>query len=115
MEIIDTRTSTGNRVDPEPVEVNGVVEGFAPGHNKVLIKRLPAIDQTDVLIIRPGIATELAERGYVVAVGTSDIPTPPTGVIAKFSKYCEEIHFDDEGTDSYALPWVQDIRGWHNA
>jgi hypothetical protein len=113
MEIVDKRSSEGLKPEIEAVEINGNVEGFQPAPNRVLIKRLPP--PPEGIIARPEIMQEQAERGTVIAVGGSETPAPPVGAIAKFSKYTEEIHFDDEGADSYVLPYVQDIRGWHNA
>lgn len=113
MEVIDSRAATGGKTDPELVEVCGNVTGFIPGQNRVLVKRLPP--PPEGLIARPQIANEQSERGYVIAVGPSETKPPPIGSIAKFSKYAEEIHFDDENSDEYALPWIQDIRGWHLA
>ena len=43
---------------------------------------------------------EQAERGIVIAIGRNEWSLEnvlPIGAIAKFSKYTEEIHFDDEG------------------
>ena len=99
--------------DPAPVEVNGIVAGFVPAFDRVLVKRLPK--PPDGLIIRPQIAQEQASRGMVIAVGSSKNEMPPVGAIASFSKFAEEKHFDDEGEDRYVLPWNVDIRGWHNA
>ena len=111
MEVIDNRASTGNKAEPVPVEINGTVQGFIPAHNRVLIKRMPP--PPEGLIARPEIAMEQAERGTVIAVSTAETSLPPVGSIAKFSKYTEEIHFDDEGADSYVIPYINDIRGWH--
>lgn len=117
MEVIDNRRVGADGVaripDPEPVEINGTVEGFVPAFDRVLIKRLPK--PPEGLIARPEIAQEQAARGVVVAVGASTHPMPPGGAIASFSKFAEEKHFDDEGADEYALVWNVDIRGWHNA
>jgi len=113
MEIIDKRSLEGDKPEMPEIEINGKVEGFCPAPNRVLIKRLPP--PPEGLIARPEIMQEQAERGTVIAVGHSNDVTPPIGSIAKFSKYAEEINFDDQGSDSYVLPWVQDVRGWHNA
>jgi co-chaperonin GroES (HSP10) len=115
MEVVDSRAATGGKVDPEPVEVCGNVSGFIPGQNRVLVKRLPPSPEMTGGILRPQITNEQSDRGYVIAAGPSDIQTPPIGSIAKFSKYAEEIFFDDQNGDEYAIPWVQDIRGWHFA
>ena len=111
MEVVDSRAATGGKVDPEPVEINGSALTFQPGFNKVLIRRNPP--PPEGLILKPEIASEQSERGVVVAVGVGDIPMPPVGSIAKFSKYAEEIYFDDEGADRYVIAWVHDVRGWH--
>ena len=111
MEILDTRASSGNKPDALPVEINGSWVGFVPAYDRVLIKRLPP--PPEGAVIKPQIAQEQAERGIVIAVGESKIPLPPIGAIAKFSKFAEETHFDDEDEDSYVLPWANDIRGWH--
>ena len=108
MEIIEKRASSGMKEDPKPVVIWGPVEGFRPAPNRVLIKRLPPPEQG--LIARPEIAEEQAERGYVIALGTEG---PPIGSIATFSKFAEEKQFDDQGSDRYVLPWLEDIRGWH--
>lgn len=112
MEIQDSRAVSGNK--PEPEEVHGSVIGFIPAGDYILVRRLKAIEQ-DGTILRPDVAVELAERGVVIARG-SRADEVPTDVIAKFSKYgAEEIHFDDEGQERYALVRVMDVRGWHFA
>lgn len=111
MEVLDNRAVSGNKEEPAYVEINGLVSGFIPAHNRVLIKRLPP--PPEGLIARPEIAMEQAERGTVIATSTAEMTMPPVGSIAKFSKYTEEIHFDDEGSDSYVIPYINDIRGWH--
>ena len=111
MEVVDNRTTSGNKEEPQYVEINGFVTGFTPAHNRVLIKRLPP--PPEGLIARPEIAMEQAERGIVIATSSAEMTLPPVGSIAKFSKYTEEIHFDDEGADSYVIPYINDIRGWH--
>lgn len=113
MEIVDSRAVSGNKSEPEQVEINGTVAGFFPGHNRVLIRRNPPPPAG--IILRPEIASEQAERGRVIAVGATEIPMPLPGSIAKFSRYAEEIHFDDEGEDRYVIPYVHDLRGWHVA
>lgn len=113
MEILDTRASSGNKPDALPVEINGSWVGFVPAYDRVLIKRFPPPPEGTIL--RPEIAQEQADRGAVIACGESAHPLPPVGAIAKFSKFVEEIHFDDEGEDRYAIAWANDIRGWHNA
>ena len=113
MEVMDMRASSGNKLDAPQAEINGTLAGFVPAYDRVLIKRLPP--PPEGAVIKPQIAQEQAERGIVIAVGESKIPLPPVGAIAKFSKFAEETHFDDEGEDSYVLPWANDIRGWHNA
>jgi hypothetical protein len=110
MEIVDKRSSEGLKPEIEAVEINGNVEGFQPAPSRVLIRRLPP--PPEGIIARPEIMQEQSERGVVIACGAGKIQIP-IGVTAKFSKYAEDIHFDDEGTDSYVLPYVQDIRGWH--
>jgi hypothetical protein len=114
MEILDKRAIEGDKPEQPEVEVNGKAEGFCPAPNRVLIKRLPP--PPEGLIARPEIMQEQAERGVVIACGYTQVfEEIPVGVIAKFSKYAEEIHFDNEGSDSYVLCWIQDVRGWHNA
>jgi len=113
---VDKRSIEGEKQDPVYIEVNGLVAGFIPAYNRVLIKRLPP--PPEGLIARPEIAMEQAERGIVIAIGRNDWMLESAmaiGSIAKFSKYTEEIHFDDEGGDQYVIPYVNDIRGWHNA
>lgn len=111
MEIVEKRASSGLKEDPKPVVIWGTVEGFVPAHDRVLIKRLPPPEEG--LIARPEIAQEQAERGYVIAVGPTDRPHPPIGALATFSQFTEEKKFDDQGSDRYVLPWLEDIRGWH--
>lgn len=113
MEVQDTRAISGNKEHLPDIEIHGTVEGFVPAFDRVLIKRLPP--PPDGLIARPEILQEQASRGHVIAVGISSHPAPPVGAIASFSKFAEEKHFDDEGSDQYALVWLVDIRGWHNA
>ena len=100
---------------PKP-EIHGKVDGFTPAGDYLLIRRLKSIE-ADGLIVRPEVAVELAERGVVVAVspGLALLTAiPPTGAIAKFSKYgAEEINFDDADSERYALVRSHDIRGWH--
>jgi co-chaperonin GroES (HSP10) len=110
MEVQDSRAISGNKEDLPEIEIHGKVEGFVPSFDRVLIKRLPPPPQG--LIARPEILAEQAERGHVIAVGQSNYPLPPVGSIASFSKYAEEKHFDDEGTDQYVLVWNVDVRGW---
>jgi co-chaperonin GroES (HSP10) len=113
MEVIDKRSSSGY-VKPEAPEINGKVAGFIPAFDRILIKRNPMV-QSEGGIIRPEVAMEQASRGIVVAVGQSNNPLPPVGSISSFSKFAEEKHFDDEGSEDYVLVWNVDIRGWHNA
>jgi hypothetical protein len=113
MEIIEKRTASGGKEDAALVEIWGSVEGFVPATDRVLIKRLPPPEAG--LIAKPEIAQEQAERGYVIAVGASDRHVPPIGALATFSKFTEEKRFDDEGGDRYVLPWLEDLRVWHNA
>ena len=115
MEVQDTRAISGHKPEAPKVEINGPVAGFVPAFDRVLIKRLPKPSESINGIIRPEIMQEQAARGFVVAVGESAYPQPPVGVVASFSKFAEEKHFDDEGADEYALVWNVDIRGWHNA
>lgn len=112
--IEDKRTSSGYE-KPE-VEVHGKAADFQPARDRVLVKRLAAIAGTD-LIARPDIAVELSERGHVIAVGPCEYGAPPVGSIATFGKYgAEEKRFDDDaGPNTYAMIWLDDIRGWHNA
>lgn len=107
----DKRSSSGYK-KPE-AEVHGKVEGFTPAGDYVLVRRNKAVEQ-DGMIIRPEVAVELAERGIVVALSNKAANEIPIGAVAKFSKYgAEEIHFDDEGQERYALVRTSDIRGWH--
>jgi co-chaperonin GroES (HSP10) len=113
-EVQDSRAVSGNKEEPAYVEINGLVAGFTPSYNRVLIKRLPP--PPEGLIVRPEVAMEQSERGVVIAIGRNEWcieNSMPIGAIAKFSKYTEEIHFDDEGVDSYVIPYINDIRGWH--
>ena len=112
--IEDKRASTGGRVDPEPQEVNGSVNGFIPAGDYVLIRRLKTVEQG--LIARPEAYSELAERGIVISTSSKAANEVPLDSTAKFSKYgAEEIHFDDEADDSYVLVRLPDVRGWHLA
>ena len=111
--ILDKRTISGNKEDPEPIEINGTVAGFIPAFDRILIRRMAP--PPEGLIARPQVLQEQASRGTVIAVGESKYPAPPVGSIASFSKFAEEKHFDDEGGDEYALVWNVDVRGWHNA
>jgi co-chaperonin GroES (HSP10) len=109
---IDKRAVSGTK--PEAPEVHGKVAGFVPAGDYVVVRRLKSVEQ-EGSIVRPEAYIELAERGYVVAASqrASDVPV---GAVAKFSKYgAEEIHFDDEGQERYALVRLTDIRGWHLA
>ncbi len=108
---IDHRSVTGNKEDAPEVEIHGKVAGFVPAPDRILIKRLPP--PPDGLIARPEILQEQAARGFVIAVGSSKSEQPPLGSVASFSKFAEEKHFDDEGSDQYALVWSVDVRGWH--
>ena len=99
---------------PQAPEVHGKVYGFIPAGDYVLVRRNKSVE-VDGLIVRPEIAVELAERGVVVATSNKAMEVP-VGAVAKFSKYgAEEIHFDDEGQDRYALVRLSDVRGWHLA
>jgi len=110
MEILDHRSIEGEK--PQQAEIHGTVAGFTPRGDYVLVKRLKAIEQ-EGLIVKAEAYIELSERGHVVALGAKSDDVP-LGVIAKFSKYgAEEIHFDDEGQERYALVRVSDVRGWH--
>lgn len=111
MDVIDKRHSSGY-VKPE-VEIHGKVDGFEPAGDYVLVQRNKSVEQ-DGMIVRPEVAVELAERGVIVAVSRKAADDIPLGAVAKFSKYgAEEIHFDDEGQERYALVRTSDIRGWH--
>lgn len=110
MEVLDKRSIEG--VKPEAPEIHGSVAGFMPAGDYVLVKRLATVQQ-EGLIVKAEAYTELAERGYVVAVGAK-AESVPLGAIAKFSKYgAEEISFDDGGQERYALVRLPDVRGWH--
>ena len=99
----------------EAVEIHGKVAGFIPAGDYVLVRRNKSIE-ADGMIVRPEVAVELAERGVVVATSRKAANDVPVDAMAKFSKYgAEEIHFDDEGQERYALVRVSDIRGWHLA
>ena len=112
-EIVDKRSISGY-VKPEAPEVHGKIEGFVPAGDYVLVRRLKAVEESGG-IIRPEVAVELSERGVVIAV-SQKANEVPVGATAKFSKYgAEEIHFDDEGQERYALVRHQDVRGWHLA
>ena len=101
------------RGQAKPVqEIWGKIEGFEPAGDYVLVRRLKPIE-ADGLIVRPEVAVELSERGYVIA-RSKKAEEVPLGFIATFSKYgAEEKHFDDEGQERYALVRISDIRGWH--
>jgi co-chaperonin GroES (HSP10) len=98
---------------PSAPERHGKAANFIPSRDRVLVKRLAAITE-DGLIARPEVTVELAERGEVIAVGVCEYGAPPVGVIASFSKYgAEEKRFDDDaGPNTYALVWIDDVRGW---
>jgi hypothetical protein len=86
------------------------VGGFTPATDRLLLKRLPP--PKEGLIVRPQIAVEQSEYGFVVAIGAGvDVPL---SVVAKFSRFsAEEIHFEDEGDgDEFILAYKHDIRGW---
>ncbi len=103
------------RGQPKPVvERYGRVDSFTPARDRVLVKRLAAIVEEGG-ILRPDIGVELAERGHVVAVGPCEYGAPPVGAIATFGKYgAEEKRFDDDaGPNTYAVVWIDDIRGWN--
>lgn len=100
---------------PEKPEVHGKVGGFEPAGDYVLIRRNKSVEQ-EGMIVRPEVAVELAERGVIVAVSRKASCDVPIGAIAKFSKYgAEDINFDDDGQDRYALVRTSDLRGWHFA
>jgi co-chaperonin GroES (HSP10) len=109
---------TDNRGVPKPPkpERHGKVSGFVPSRDRVLVKRLPPATE-DGVIVRADIGIELAERGFVVAVGPCEYGAPPVGAIADFSKYgAQEKRFDDdEGPNTYAIVWIDDVTGWHIA
>lgn len=97
----------------ETPEVHGKVGGFTPAGDYVLVRRLASVE-ADGMIVRPEVAVELAERGIVIATSRKCANEVPLDATAKFSKYgAEEIHFDDEGQERYALVRMDDIRGWH--
>jgi hypothetical protein len=86
---------------------------FVPATDRLLLKRLPP--PAEGAIIKPQIAVEQSEYGFVWAAGTGvDVPL---GVVAKFSRFsAEEIHFDDEEEgDEFILAYKHDIRGWFTA
>lgn len=88
-----------------------VVALFQPAVDRLLLKRLPPPKQG--LIVRPEIAEEQSEYGYVVAVGKG--VEVPVDTVAKFSKFSgpEEIHFEDEQDgDDFVLVYKHDVRGW---
>jgi len=111
----DKRSSSGYK-KPEAPERHGKVSGFVPARDRVLVKRLAPVTE-DGLIARPDIGVELSERGEVIAVGICEFGAPPVGTVACFGKYgAEEKRFDDDGgPNTYALVWVDDVRGWHDA
>ena len=89
--------------------------GFVPAGDYVLICRQKSVEQ-EGSIVRPEAYVELAERGTVVSTSRKAANEIPVNALAKFSKYgAEEIHFDDEGAERYALVRMTDIRGWHLA
>lgn len=111
MEVLDKRGAN----KPEAEEIHGSVVGFVPAGDYVLVRRLKAIEQ-DGQILRPDVAVELAERGIVIATSRKAANDVPLDATVKFSKYgAEEIRFDDEGQERYALVRSMDIRGWHLA
>lgn len=111
--VTDKRFSSGYK-KPE-IEIHGNVLGFQPAGDYVLIRRNKSVEQ-DGMIVRPEVAVELAERGVIVAASHKAMHEFLIGAVAKFSKYgAEEIHFDDEGQERYALVRTSDIRGWHLA
>lgn len=103
-----------NMVQPEPIPEDlkiFIVPNFFAAVDRLLLKRLPP--PKEGLIVRPQIAEEQSEYGYVIAIGR-DVEVP-VGAVAKFSKHSgpEEIHFEDEQEgDEYILVYKQDIRGW---
>ena len=122
MELVDKRSIEGEKPEAPPVEVFGTVAGFRPGQNRVLIRRQRETEQLGGGLIRAQAYTELSARGEVIAVGPTapaDSPMfmvlPPVGSIATFSKYAETKEFDDQGDDTYAMPYAHDIHGWHDA
>lgn len=119
MEVQDKRSIEGEKPEAPAVEIFGKVAGFKPGQNRVLIRRQKETEQLGGGLIRAQAYTELSSRGEVIAVGPASITTshifmPPVGAIATFSKYAETKEFDDQGDDTYALPYAHDIHGWHN-
>ena len=112
--ITDKRSCSGYK-KPEAPERHGKVANFIPSRDRVLVKRLAPITK-DGMIVRAEIGTELACRGTVIAVGPCEYGAPPIGSIADFSKYgAQEKRFDDDdGPDTYAMVWLDDVHGWHN-
>jgi hypothetical protein len=101
---------------PEKPEQHGKVAGFVPARDRALVKRLAPITE-DGLIARAQVGIEPNPRGVVIAVGPCEYGAPPIGSIADFSKYgAQEKRFDDDdGPDTYATVWIDDIFGWHDA
>lgn len=106
----------GQPKEPKP-ERHGKVEGFVPSRDRVLVKRLAPIKDLGSGIVSADIGIELAERGEVISVGPCEYGAPPIGVIADFSKYgAQEKRFDDDaGPNTYAIVWIDDVTGWHDA
>lgn len=115
LNVIDKRSSSGYK-KPEALGRYGKVAAFVPARDRVLVKRLAPLTE-EGMIVRPEVTVELSERGEVIAVGVCEYGAPPMGVIACFSKYgAEEKRFDDDaGPNTYALVWVDDVRGWDRA
>lgn len=113
--VTDRRGISGYKKPGAP-ERHGKIAGFVPARDRVLVKRLAPVTE-DGMIARPDIGVELSQRGFVIAVGPCEFGAPPIGSIADFSKYgAQEKRFDDdEGPDTYASVWIDDIHGWHNA
>lgn len=117
-EIIENFHSAEKQGDGDPQALTPVeapkiftIGRFHPSTDRLLLKLLPP--PPEGLIVRPQIAEEQSERGYVIAVG-NDVDVP-VDVVAKFSKHSgpEEIHFDDEiEGDDFVLVYKHDIRGW---
>jgi co-chaperonin GroES (HSP10) len=113
--IVEDRRGISGYRKPEAPEIHGVVAAFVPFGDYVLVKRLKEVVESGG-IVRPEVAIELSERGIVVATSRKASEDIQAGVIAKFSKFgAEEIHFDNEGQDRYALVRTMDIRGYHLA
>lgn len=114
-DIIENFFAPDQVYEPAPVEpMIFVVAAFHPATDRLLLKRLPK--PKEGLVIKPQIAEEQSEYGFVVAIG-KDVEVP-LGVVAKFSKFSgeEEIHFEDEcAGDEYLLAYKHDIRGWFDA